>query len=277
MNSGYEKDSLFLVWEITSKCNYNCSYCSYYTNGVYNTDSISDEKLISISNLVMKKLESVPPHTRIELLGGEPSTHPKFVEIIKQMYENKNIDSISLYTNFSKIKIWEELEPYKDKLIINISIHLEYYKDSMLDRIKDYHHLHLMMIPDASLSNLYKRIIERFPNVYLDKLYEDMNNYYEYPEELEQLIAKQPKAIKTFKYNEKDIDFDNWEQYNKFKGWTCYTKTFYIDYLGNIRRDCTTETPKSLLLFNFNKPILPLKCEYDQCICGEPDTYKEIS
>jgi len=276
MKSGEVKERLFLVWEITSKCNYNCSYCSYYNNDL-KTSPVSDEKLVSISNLVLKKFESVPPNTKVELLGGEPSTHPRFVEIIKAMYNNKNIDSISLYTNFSKIKIWEELEPYEDKLIINVSIHPEYYKESMLDRLKENHQVHLMMMP-AIPSDFYLDIIKKVPGVFLDKLYKDMNTYYEYPKEIEELIAEQPKEFDTFNYNGEIIDFRKWEEYNNFKGWTCYTKTFYIDYLGNIKRDCVNDPGKSIILFNFNfnKPIEPLVCNYDKCVCGEPDVYKEI-
>lgn len=75
---------------ITNNCNLNCSYC-FTRNKINNVnDFISIEELYNI-------LKFLNNEKNIGLIGGEPTLHPDFENIVKILAEqNKNI---LLFTN----------------------------------------------------------------------------------------------------------------------------------------------------------------------------------
>ena len=83
---------------ITNKCIKNCSFC-------FNKDRVtptpSYEEIIQL-------LKKIKPTESISLLGGEPTTHPKFLDIHK--YILKKFDRYLLFTNLlTDNEIWKEM------------------------------------------------------------------------------------------------------------------------------------------------------------------------
>ncbi len=68
-----------LEWEITSRCNYSCSYCS---QGAYQEAIWSDASGETIE-AVLKLLTEAKEPWLVKVAGGEPFVHPRFIEICR--------------------------------------------------------------------------------------------------------------------------------------------------------------------------------------------------
>lgn len=111
----------------TLKCNFSCSFC--FNRGIDPVDdiSISDfEALISIvSDIGIKE---------IDILGGEPTLHPKFNQIIDLLSRTKLRTTIS--SNGSNINLLKNISEkyHSDQVSIGISI----YSDSIKRELHEY-------------------------------------------------------------------------------------------------------------------------------------------
>lgn len=103
--------------EITSNCNYKCLHCYggfEACHSVMSYDSFT--KLID-------QLESLGV-TSVELTGGEITTHPKLLEMIKYVLKS-GISKISLLTNGSLLsdEVLKLIEKNTDRIIVQIDLH----------------------------------------------------------------------------------------------------------------------------------------------------------
>jgi len=100
----------------TLKCNFSCSFCFNRAINPVDDISISDfEELISIvSDIGVKE---------IDMLGGEPTLHPKFNQIIDVLSRTKLRTTIS--TNGSNINLLKNISEkyHRDQVSIGISIY----------------------------------------------------------------------------------------------------------------------------------------------------------
>ena len=106
--------NIHTVWlVITSKCNNNCSFC-YYKKRSEEMSLETIKKYIILLNKIKPK--------KIILIGGEPTLHPNFVDIVQLLYQNNfKISVVSNGYGFSNLKIVKKVI---DK-IKNISISIE--------------------------------------------------------------------------------------------------------------------------------------------------------
>jgi MoaA/NifB/PqqE/SkfB family radical SAM enzyme len=82
----------YIACFLTLECNLNCSYCINYFGGIrrFKKKIISGKKWTEgLNHLVCS--EDLP----ITLQGGEPSLHPDFIWIIKNLKESLNIDILT--------------------------------------------------------------------------------------------------------------------------------------------------------------------------------------
>lgn len=122
-----EPHRLFFTWDITYKCNYQCSYCSL--GGHEEKDKkpktvyLSSEEWYKIWKGIYKRYGSCEIHAT----GGEPFFYPNFLEIITKLIE---IHTFECSTNF----YWEVDEFIKripsDRARIGTSFHPEFGKFS---------------------------------------------------------------------------------------------------------------------------------------------------
>lgn len=79
---------------ITYRCNLQCSYCfaNEFVNKSYTDMTLEDFK--KVVNFLAAK-----PGAVIGLIGGEPTIHPQFKEMLLYLSECTNVKSVMLYTN----------------------------------------------------------------------------------------------------------------------------------------------------------------------------------
>ena len=151
----FEGFPLRVHWDVTSHCNFRCSYCFDAGKG-YKKDFCTLEQ----AETAIKHLASANrPSYQVGLLGGEPTTHPHLAEIITLLcqYLGDRLEMLQIITNgsFSESQMKAILkagEQVKVKLII--SVHLEYMGvERVVELVKQYSsrtrlHIALMFHPE---------------------------------------------------------------------------------------------------------------------------------
>lgn len=120
-------------WELTPHCNYKCSYC--FGNAGMKNSSFST--LDQLKNVVDKLMSLNKKYYNILLIGGEPTIHPQFLNLLKYFNSlDKNISMIIVSNGSRPISYFEELfnSISNKELLLNISVHLEH---ADLEHIKD--------------------------------------------------------------------------------------------------------------------------------------------
>lgn len=122
----FEGFPLRVSWDVTSYCNFRCSYC-YYAGKEYKKDFCTLEQ----AETAIKHLASANrPSYQVNLIGGEPTTHPHLAEIITLLHEHlgDRLEVLEIISNgsFSESKMEAILKAGEQiHLKLNISIHLE--------------------------------------------------------------------------------------------------------------------------------------------------------
>jgi len=109
-----------VLWDLTRRCNYNCSYCWPYVHNNYEKFLPIDIILDTCERLIYEWANT--SEIRFNFGGGEPTLHPNFIDIIKYLKDNDQW--ILVTTNGSRSpKFWNEALPYINS--INMSAHFE--------------------------------------------------------------------------------------------------------------------------------------------------------
>lgn len=104
--------------DLTSKCNWKCSFCSIHNefNKRRSSDGFQSSKKIK---KIIDKINSAGVF-EVTLFGGEPSLHPELVEITKYAYQTGlNIGFVSNGSRLDKNRI-EEISRYLDSASLSI-------------------------------------------------------------------------------------------------------------------------------------------------------------
>src|SRR6266851_5319346 len=115
-----------IVIELTNRCNLSCTHCF---EGRHSADG--DIKI----EIIEKILQSAKDHgfNHLSFTGGDPTVHPRFIEIIKMVSESGY--SISFVTNGQNFtKIYQNLLPYRDRLA-GITFSLDGAREETHDRL----------------------------------------------------------------------------------------------------------------------------------------------
>lgn len=110
-------------WHIADHCNFNCSYCCEgRSNGQKKAVFVSE----SVINGVVAVINELPKNWDIAITGGEPSTHPNFVEICKKVAATKHTVCLQTNLSFGNKKVDELVKACGDWLwAVSASYHLE--------------------------------------------------------------------------------------------------------------------------------------------------------
>jgi len=271
------RDTIYIEWEVTQKCNYRCSYCSAYDILGKNEISWNQKKFImnELSKSKYKKL--------LYLLGGEPTISKDYFKILDYL-ENKKDFEVYISTNFSQSKeFYKKHKSYKN-VKHWLSLHPEYIikdiealkeKTLLLKERNIYFIFAPMILPDKKYTNMYydlqKFANENNLNYYPQIVVNDINGHYwnsneEYYKKHNDLFNNSFLEIKEnneyIPYHEffMNIDLQN---KNNFK---CYNSYFEIYWDGSITGRCLQVNHKFLPL-NFFKyfKIKPIKCTRKYC------------
>jgi organic radical activating enzyme len=121
-----------VYWEISRRCNYDCSYCWPWIHN--NTDPHKSlEQLMNATFLIEREFLKGAPANFI-ISGGEPTANPAFLDWLR--YLNAAGHHVSLHSNGSRRpEYYREVIKYGD---LNLSVHFEFYnKEKFLKVVEE--------------------------------------------------------------------------------------------------------------------------------------------
>jgi organic radical activating enzyme len=141
-------------WNLTNVCNYECSYCNAIpVHGFHekNFKNVPSEKVNAWINVIKRLSTSRTGPYDIQILGGEPTIHPEFKQIIDKLTQVENCIEIEVYTNLSRpINYFNDIT--SEKLLLIPAYHSEYYTDKFTDKILQLHNDGKRIEPVINLS-----------------------------------------------------------------------------------------------------------------------------
>lgn len=110
-----------ILWDLTRRCNYNCSYCWSYAHN--KTDEfIPTEDIIDACERFIFEWAG-GGEIRFNFGGGEPTLHPGFLDILKYLKQYNQF--VLVTSNGSRSpNFWEEAVKYINS--VNLSAHFEF-------------------------------------------------------------------------------------------------------------------------------------------------------
>ena len=273
------RNTLYIEWEITQKCNYRCSYCSAYD--ILGKNEISWEKKKFILNEIFKSSYSV----LLYLLGGEPTISKDYFKILKyfeNLNRNKN-DKLFISTNFSQSKeFYKNHKNYKN-VFHWLSLHPEYLNNlnELFDKIKilqdkDIFFIFAPMIKtDEKYIDLYYKLqrfaIDNDLNYYPQIVVNDKHSHYwasdecfykKYIDLFNNTFLEIKENNKYLPYHEFFLNID----LQKRKNYKCFNSYFEIYWDGSLTSRCQNINKKFLPINFFkNYKIQKLLCTRDFC------------
>ncbi|WML88738.1 radical SAM/SPASM domain-containing protein [Thiothrix subterranea] len=100
---------------LTRKCNLTCSHCIRSSE-----PSFSEFMSLELCEKIFAEFAAKTEKIQMLLSGGEPTLHPKFIEISQKAYHL--FDSVMINTNGLNLHKLEKIEHLKDKVKIQVSI-----------------------------------------------------------------------------------------------------------------------------------------------------------
>lgn len=277
---------LTLSWELVTHCQFQCSYC--YFNPYESSTNYPD-----VMKMVLSKISKITEPVEMTLLGGEPTLHPEFHQLIQSLHEMDHVTKIDIITNFQPtVEFWRPLIPYKDKIEIVLSYHVEYSQKNFfrkIEALKSDFSMNIIFLVHNDLKYLpkmreaaeeyYQLNLETLPITFA-KLVDRSSGatqYFEYQQETLDFLSEQEKRVKTLKYPEtipvtvssgERIEVNQMEfaskEMNRFKGWKCQMNALIIHPDGMVSYPCTTQK-KHILFAELKKR--ELTCAFDICPC----------
>ncbi|GJQ59129.1 MAG: radical SAM protein [Candidatus Scalindua sp. AMX11] len=117
-----------IVIELTNHCNLSCQHCM---EGRHSSDGQS-LKLEILDKILQNCKEHGFDH--LSFTGGEPTLHPRFNEILKNVYEaGYNFGFVTNGWNF--VEMYSQLLPYRDRLR-GITFSLDSAREEVHDRVR---------------------------------------------------------------------------------------------------------------------------------------------
>lgn len=300
----YDKDHktqrLYVHWDVSTQCQFKCSYCyarHHYGDDWDKIDSWARQKLVLYS-LSRAKLPIF-----LGLLGGEPTIHPNYDELIKECHRivTQHPDG-RLYITTNGLSEHEFFlkHPWYDKTYFLFSFHpeyeLKYGKDfiPLLENIRTVKERGFRVKVNVMLHE--KKILWEKTHKFVDALeqiegveihphfvYEDGNVH-----TLTQYNDEFYKEFERFKDYPGYLVFGDttYNDYNlfsedlaHFKGWSCWNNNYEIDFKGKVNQFCFnnfSDLTKDLSFFERIGEIGPKICPHDGCNCdGLLKIYKE--
>lgn len=278
---------------MVSHCQFDCSYC-YYKPFQSNTN------YSPLGKIVLTKLKQIEDHFVINLIGGEPSLHPDFIEIINELTMINNLKEIRIVTNFVKpTSFWNKINK-SDKIKITASYHPEYPNKDFAEKLSQLSSNYrtdtaFLITNDRSYLQQSKEV---FNSIYMlakstghtinpIRLHskEGSNTAYQkYDNDIEDFIAACESSIKelehketasitiksgTFKITKPEFMANN---YHALKGWKCDINAFIIHYDGMVSYACKG-AKKHILTCDFKtKGII---CPFRYCECDDYWDFKK--
>lgn len=261
---------------ITLKCNYRCPYCDQGTNKD-NYISASDE----VVDAFIDYLKTTPKKYRIHIVGGEPTIHPRFMDVIEGIIKYGHTFEIG--SNFSlPLKFWKKVvdSAGENLTIVQVSYHPTQIKDkkAFCDKVIEFSKMKnpktRFFISAVLNEENYDEI------VHFQQLTEGHNIELELQHErdLKGNFVQYNDKLSKFLENNTHIDGMDLLKENNLYGTICTTgiNFFSIGPDGNIIR-CYGDQSRLTSLGNIKdfcgEYKFPMPCFSEKCTCTLPYQY----
>lgn len=287
---------LYVHWDVSTQCNFKCTYCyamKEYGERWGRIDRWEKQKLV-IKNIGRSSLPVF-----LGLLGGEPTIHPHYHELVEKCYaavRKHDLGRLYVTTNGSRKTSWFEKHPFYKYLYFLWSFHTEYehiygkdYK-RIIDNIKLMasrgfkNKVNVMLHHDKKYWKGIHKFVDEIEQIegleihphflYADG---DVHKLEEYNESFYKEFKRFASYPDYFTFEDEKGDKKMFNDYNvfksnltNFKGWDCYNNNYEISYDGIVHRVCFEESSNLLTDFNFFKKIgkvCSVICPHDSCNC----------
>ncbi len=291
LGEGHKVQRLYIHWDITTVCEYKCSYC-------YATEQYKDswmrpgnwtKQLEVIEELSKAKLPIF-----LGLLGGEPTSHHRYHKLIKLIEEKvlTHKDSrLYITTNGSKQNFFEDCQKSNSKMYTLFSYHVEYADDEsdktflkniLIMQNKGYRiKVNVMLHPKKEYWKRIQRMImmlDRYDNIEVHPhyIYIDQHKNVRYSKEFyKEFEYLKERDYKEFIFIDKDrkefykTDTEIFEsKINMFKDWKCWNNNYEIGLDCRVGQLCfDTEKHPIKKYFQNIDSIEPKRCPFDYCSC----------
>jgi MoaA/NifB/PqqE/SkfB family radical SAM enzyme len=267
-------ERVYLTWDISWRCNYNCSYCNTHKSlSAKDAVDISLDKIKEISSAMYKKYSSC----HIRFSGGEPFVYPNFIQMLQILSEYHGLE---VSTNLS----WEvndligKLPP--ENLVISSSFHSEFvnfheFLKKVLILKENKFKISVTFVaypPFLQQIDYYKEILEKHGIQFIIQPFRGKVGIKDYPDsytEADREVLK--KYVDTSLHkgaNQKLLDHSGAEE-KKTK--ICRMGQMYarIDCSGDVFRCCSSESQKLGNILNNGLELLedPADCQIKACPC----------
>lgn len=115
-------------FHITNHCNLNCKHC--YEGGIPRLDQWQIDEFKEAIDKLWGAFAKWGVIGEISLIGGEPTMHPKFYDMVDYLYSRGDVDAISILTNGTRI----------DNMFIDLVKRNHCYVQISMDGIDAEHH-----------------------------------------------------------------------------------------------------------------------------------------
>lgn len=274
-------------------CNFNCPYC--VEKHMMNTfDKFLDYE--SLKNFFNKL--SVKEHVEVNLAGGEPTLHPKFLDLVRFL-KSKNYTTEVLSNGSRKKEWWKKAAKYLD--VVHISFHpTETTVENLINNLEEICEdtiLNILILCEPKTFNFANKAFDEFRNRLQKNTYlmlkpivsiSGSTNYTTSftKEELKKLRLSSPPSrtlhqksgMLIKKYSDGTSERAHPNEFvgrkSVFTGWKCWigVDTLRIWQDGNIYRGyCEIHAQNTLgSIFNLEKfepPKEPIICSSEVCNC----------
>lgn len=266
---------VFLVWDISYRCNYNCSYCSTHKSlTVKDSICINIDKMREISHDMYKCYSSC----HIRFSGGEPFIYPNFIEFLQMLSEYHTLEvSTNLSMDVNELK--EKLHP--EGLLLSSSFHPEFvniheFLKKVLFLKNNRFNVSVTFVaypPFLKQTGYFKEVLEKNGIQFIIQPFKGSFTGRKYPDEYtdeERILLRDYVDTSLHKSaNQKILAYRTSVEEKKTK--ICRMGQLYarIDPFGNTFRCCASDSPKLGNILENGLKLLnePLACEIESCPC----------
>jgi len=277
-NKFKEDNKLFSShWDVTSRCNYRCSYCTYKNKDEKFYPYEHTQKIINFYDYFYKNY-----NLSLLLFGGEPLIHPDILKIVERLGISKY--PLQIFTNLSRSKSFlKKLCSIRDDLKFFTSFHYEYADpDKFLEKVnlvQDMAKIHVKIMWDSTKKDQIRAIYDKFSNNLrtIDMIYHPNQTFTK--EDKDWYIQEHRKNNSLQLYNV-DGEFLSYHEVKirmngmaNFQGYHCDAgkRSLMVCSNGDVY-PCLTYRKNHEPIFNVIKqPIY-----FTPNICTEPECYSEI-
>jgi MoaA/NifB/PqqE/SkfB family radical SAM enzyme len=269
---------------LTHNCNFNCWYCYDKPNRDKHKNVFIDVKHIKS---FIENIEKQNINVSVNILGGEPTLHPLFLEILK-FCTSKNILNVTVTSNFScNLQTYiDSFSILKEKLCISLSVHfsnLQKFKQEVL-QLSKYGNINISLMMDSKINiDEIQDTKKYFEDTKLHMILVPLHNTV-YDHDVQKLIDENHSGTKKIiKITHSDGTTETRLtndiarlNYNPFKDMHCESlyMNWSINPYGKIISDCTLDKNVASKFncyddsfFEFLEHSKKLKCQLDSCHC----------